>query len=464
MGRILLLDDDELITTMLSRALERAGHEVKVEHRAEGCVEKLKKWNADLFFLDIALPDGDGLEILGEVKNECPEIPVVMLTADDTAETAIKAMKLGAVDYITKPFSVDEVKIIVSQILEVESLKREVSFLRRISSDLFDIEIVGNSASMRRVVGWAEEVAKAGVKNILITGESGTGKELLARYIHHVAYAHLSPAYPPFIGVNCAALPETLLESELFGYEKGAFTDAQADKKGIFQMAEGGTILLDEVSEMSVSLQAKLLRVLEERKIRRLGGAEEIPVDVRIIATTNRNLEKEVAEGRFRLDLYYRLNAFSMEIPPLRERKEDIPLLSQYFLAHFSKTYNKKKIKDISPEAVDVLRSYGWPGNVRELKNVLERIVVLESSDIVRLHHLPQEIRNNALFQVSNKKGKLFELPEEGYPLREIEREAILQALKLAGNNRAKAAKLLDISYDTLRYKLKKHGLENGIW
>ncbi|MBF8260432.1 MAG: two component, sigma54 specific, transcriptional regulator, Fis family, partial [Actinobacteria bacterium] len=317
---------------------------------------------------------------------------MVMLTSDDTAETAVKAMKVGAADYLTKPFNLDEVKIVVAGILERGKLRHEVEYLRKISSELTDQEVVGKTNEVRKLKEDCKKLAAAGVPMILITGESGTGKEIFARHIHQRMHPPESGAFAPFLGINCAALPEQLIESELFGHEKGAFTDAKAEKKGIFEMADGGSILLDEIGEMRLDLQAKLLRVLEERKVRRIGGRQDIPIDTTVFATTNRNLEEAVEKGEFRVDLYYRLNAFSLDLPPLRERKGDIPLLARHFLRGYSEKYNKVALKDISSEAEEMLVSYRWPGNIRELRNVIERIVVLENDEIIRPEHLPAEI------------------------------------------------------------------------
>lgn len=458
--KILLVDDDELIIALLSKVLKSEGYDVRATTSARNVIVTVGSWSPSVVMLDVHLPERSGIDILEEMTKNGAATPVVMLTADDSAESAVKAMKLGAADYLTKPFNIDEVKIVLRNILEKEKLKEEVDYLRKVSSTLFDREIIGASKDIRHLLANIQKMAEAAVSTILITGESGTGKELIARHAHHLLQAKSGSGYRPFVKVNCAALPETLLESELFGYEKGAFTDARSEKKGLFEQAQGGSILLDEIGEMKQNLQSKLLRVLEERTVRHIGGSEELPVDATVIVTTNRNLSDMVGSGEFRMDLFYRLNAFAVHIPPLRARREDIPALAAYYVSYFSNKYNKKTIKGFSPEAEKVLVSHSWPGNVRELKNVIERIVVLESSDLIRPEHLPSEFSAKTA-QIPGQAGsRRFILPEGGISLDEIERDLIVQALERSHNNKAQAAKLLQLSYDTLRYQVKKFGLE----
>ena len=458
-GKVFLLDDDELIVSMLERALRGDGYDVRAESDPEGVLDRIRAFSPDVVLLDIKLPGRDGIDILGEIVGLGIRTQVVMLTSDDTAETAVKAMKIGAADYLTKPFNLDEVKIVVASILERGKLKHEVEYLRKISSDLNDQEVIGKTDKVHKLKEKCEKFAAAGVPMVLITGESGTGKEVFARCIHRRMHPVDSAAFAPFVGINCAALPEQLIESELFGHERGAFTDAKAEKKGIFEMAHGGSILLDEIGEMRLDLQAKLLRVLEDRKVRRIGGRQDIPIDTTVFATTNRNLEEAVEKGEFRVDLYYRLNAFSLHLPPLRERKGDIPILARHFLQDYSEKYNKMALKDISPEAEEMLVSYRWPGNIRELRNVIERIVVLENGEIVQPEHLPAEI-----LHLKEKAGAIpspgLTIPDSGLSLEEVEKSLIIQALGKAGNNKTLAAKLLGITYDSLRYQVKKLGLE----
>ena len=458
-GKVFLLDDDELIVSMLERALRGDGYEVAAESDPEDVLERIRAFSPDVVLLDINLPGRDGIDILGEIIGQGIRTQVVMLTSDDTAETAVKAMKIGAADYLTKPFNLDEVKIVVGRITERGNLNQEVEYLRKISSDLTRQEIIGKTGVVHKLKDKCGKFAAAGVPIVLITGESGTGKEVFARYIHQRMHPHESGAFAPFLGINCAALPEQLIESELFGHEKGAFTDAKAEKKGIFEVAHGGSILLDEIGEMRLDLQAKLLRVIEERKVRRIGGRQDLPIDATVVATTNRNLEEAVEKGEFRVDLYYRLNAFSLHLPPLRERKSDIPLLARFFLRDYSEKYKKVLLKEISPEAEELLVAYRWPGNIRELRNVIERIVVLENDEIVRTEHLPAEILHIKEKAPASPSSGLT-IPDAGLSLEEVEKNLIVQALKKAGQNKTLAAKLLGITYDSLRYQVKKFGLE----
>ena len=458
-GKIFLLDDDELIVTMLERALKGDGYEVRAESDPEGVLDKIRAFSPDVVLLDIKLPGRDGIDILGEIIGQGWGTQVVMLTSDDTAETAVKAMKVGAADYLTKPFNLDEVRIVVGRINERGQLKHEVEYLRKISSDFTHHEIVGKSGTIHKLKTKCAKFASAAVPMVLITGESGTGKEVFARHIHRLMHQGETAAFAPFLGINCAALPEHLIESELFGHEKGAFTDAKADKKGIFEMAHGGSILLDEIGEMRLDLQAKLLRVLEERKVRRIGGRQDIVIDATVFATTNRDLEKAVESGSFRVDLFYRLNAFSLHLPGLRERKEDIPLLARHFLKDYSDKYKKMAVKDFSPEVEELLVSYRWPGNIRELRNVVERIIVLESDEIVRPEHLPAEILNSKP-RAAEEAAPGLTIPDTGLSLEEVGKTLIVQALEKAGHNKTLAAKLLGITYDSLRYQVKKFRLE----
>jgi DNA-binding NtrC family response regulator len=458
--RIFVVDDDPLIAQVLKRALGTEGYDVLSETSTADIVPKIVSWAPDVVMLDIRMPERSGMEILGDLIAAGVASPIVMLTADDTAETAVKAMKLGAADYLTKPFNVDELKIVVRNIVERARLKREVDYLRSVSAGLFEQEIIGGSPAMRDLRERIARLAEASVSTILISGESGTGKELFARYAHRLLRGTgMNGEYTPFIKVNCAALPESLLESELFGYTKGAFTDAKTDKKGLFEQAQGGSILLDEVGEMHPNLQSKLLRVLEERTVRRVGGSSEIPVDVTVIATTNRDLPAMVDQGLFRMDLYYRLNAFSLRVPPLRERRGDIPELARHFLGHFNNKYNRRTIRSITPEAEACLSAHPWRGNIRELKNVIERIVVLESGDRVLPAHLPNDIITSCPKDCSPARSR-FVLPESGISLEDVERDLVAQALARTGHNKAQAARLLNITYDALRYQVKKFGLE----
>jgi DNA-binding NtrC family response regulator len=463
-GRIFLLDDDELIITMLSRALRNAGFETQVQTTSQDIMEKIEIWHPDLIMLDINLgEDRNGMDILNEIKQGL-DTPVVMLTGDDSAESAIKAMKIGAADYLTKPFNVDEVILIIEGILERAKLKDEIRYLRKSRLDYIHHKMVGNSRVIKEIQEHALKIAIAGVPTILITGESGTGKEVLARNIHHWLHKEKTENIDdvPYIAVNCTALPDNLIESELFGHTKWAFTDAKTDKKGMFELADGGTILLDEIGDMRADLQSKFLRVLENRSVRRLGGKIDLPVEVTVIATTNRDLKKAVASKDFREDLFFRLSTFALHLPPLRERRDDIPQLAQYFLEFFSQKYTKKNIKGFTPDAEKLLQDYSWPGNVRELKNVIERCVVLENEELISCDLLPVELcgfsRTTYPFVERRKNAKII-LPENGLSLEDVEKDLIRQALDRANNNQTKAAKLLNISYDSLRYQVKKFNL-----
>jgi len=458
-GKIFLLDDEELIVRVLSKTLRREGYAVKAETETDGAIAKIRTWAPDVVLLDITMPDRSGLEILQDIISEGIATQVVMLTADDSSDTAVKAMKLGAADYLTKPFNSDEVLLVIRDIIEKENLKDEVDYLRKAYSEVIDREIVGESHIIKDLQEKIKKIARARVANILVTGESGTGKELVARLIHKLMLDGESSWNAPYISVNCAAMPESLLESQLFGYEKGSFTDAKSDKKGLFEMAKGGAILLDEIGDMKLDLQSKLLRVLEDRKIRRIGGKGEITVEATVIATTNRNLAEAVSNGEFRKDLFFRLSTFYLHVLPLRKRQGDIPLLANYFLSHFAQKYNKKRIKGFAPETEELMINYAWPGNVRELKNLVERFVVLEDAEIITPDLLPKWIYGDT-FSADAVAGDKIILPDSGISLDEVEKDLIRQALEKSNNNKTLAAKLLNISYDTLRYQVKKFGLE----
>lgn len=463
-GRIFLLDDDELIVTMLSRALRNEGFETHVQTSSDDIIKKMEAWHPNVILLDINLgEDRNGLDILAEIKANELDAQVVMLTGDDTAESAIKAMKTGAADYLTKPFNIDEVIMVVKGALEKAKLNDEVRYLRKSRMDYAHHEMVGESQVLKDLIENAKKIATAGVPTILITGESGTGKEVLARYMHYWLHQERGENTEdvPYIAVNCTALPDNLIESELFGHTKGAFTDARMDKKGMFELADGGTILLDEIGDMRADLQSTFLRVLENRKIRRLGGTVDLLVDVNVIATTNRDLKQAVAVKDFREDLFFRLSTFSMHLPPLRSRREDISLLARYFLENFKQKYAKKDLEGFTSEAEKRLIEYNWPGNVRELKNVVERCVVLANSELISLENVPLELgAESDLPFVERRKNPRLILPEEGISLDDVEKDLIRQAMDRAGNNQTKAAKLLNMSYDTLRYQIKKYNLK----
>jgi len=463
-ARIFVLDDEDLVVTVLARMLQHEGYEVRGRTDPAGAVDDIRAFSPDLVLLDLKLPGTTGLDVLEALRERGIATQVVVLSSDCSAEAAVRAMKRGAVDYLTKPFDLDEVKLVVAAILEKGQLQREVEYLRRISgADRPQRELVGSSEAMRAVRDAAEKLTRAGVSTVLVTGENGTGKELVARHLHRHLHAAGSGRLAPFVGVNCAALPEQLIESELFGHEKGAFTDARAEKKGVFELASGGTVLLDEIGEMPWHLQAKLLRVLEERTIRRVGGRDDIPIDATVVATTNRDLDEGIRAGEFRVDLFYRLATFSIHMPPLRERGDDVLDLARHFLAAFAAKYARQPLTAMSPDVNRLLLAYAWPGNVRELRNVMERIVVLESGDRVLPEHLPKEIlcpRRGREPAPRAAGGPV--LPDDGVSLDALERSLIEQALARAGGNKAQAAKLLGLTYDSLRYQVKKLGLEDG--
>ncbi|MBI5442716.1 MAG: sigma-54-dependent Fis family transcriptional regulator [Deltaproteobacteria bacterium] len=455
-ARILLVEDDELTLSMVSRSLKKAGYDIATACAANGLLEQVEAWSPDVILLDITLPDGSGLDVLERLRKKGVGAEVVMLTADRTAGSAIRAMKLGAADYLTKPYDLEEVKIVLRKILEKKRLERELDYRRKVDSDRPNYPIVGDSPPMGALREKIRRLAEARVSTVLITGESGTGKELVARALHEACFGS-SSGFAPFIGVNCTALPESLIESELFGHEKGAFTDAKSEKKGVFELAQGGTVLLDEIGDMPLSLQTKLLRVLEERSLRRIGGKNEIPVNAMVLASTNRDLLAAGTSGRFRMDVYYRLNAFSLQVPALRDRGHDIVDLANYFASHFCARYSKRPIQGFTPECEQMLLRYDWPGNVRELRNVIERIVVLESADWVGPEHLPLEIRSRGSTRSDERP---FKLPESGLSLEELKRDLIRQAVERAAGNKTQAARLLGISYEALRYQLTKYGID----
>lgn len=460
-ARIFLLDDDELIITMLARALHKAGYETHLLNSSEQAVEKICAWQPHALLLDIDLGEGrNGLEILKLLQAEEIDFPVIMLTADDSVESAIRAMRYGAADYLHKPFNIEEVKIVLERLLENSRLKNEVRYLKESTSASLGRTFIGESPAIQSMLTSAQKMAEAGVQSTLITGKSGTGKEVLARNLHYWRFGQQKDFdRVPYIAINCTALPESLIEGELFGHVKGSFTDAKTDKQGVFELANGGTLLLDEIGDMRPEVQSKLLRVLEERTVRRIGGQVDLPVEVYIIASTNRDIRQSVESGDFREDLYYRLNSFSIPLPALNDREEDVIILTKHFLEHFAGKYGKSPVKNISKEAEKLLKNYSWPGNVRELRNVIERCVVMESMDFLAAENLPLDLGGRDKNAVERRKRFQIFLPEEGIALEEVERELIRLALERCNNNMTKTAKLLKVSYDTLRYQAKKHEL-----
>ncbi len=450
--KILVVDDEHLIRWSLEQNLKKQGYEVLTAGSGEDALKIVQEESPDLILLDIQLPGINGLEVLERVKDFDDEIIVIMVTALGVLETAVQAMRMGAFDYVNKPFNLDELAIVINKALETGDLKKEVANLRSVQSHKFGVtNIIGNSRHMKNVLAMVEKIAKSDASTVLIQGESGTGKELIAKAIHYES----ARADKPFMAINCAAVPETLLESELMGHEKGAFTDAKVQKKGLFELADGGTIFLDEIGDMEPGMQAKLLRVLEERSFRRIGGTKDIRVDVRIISATNKDLLKAIEDGSFRNDLYYRIQVIPIYLPALRERKEDIIPLTEHFVGHFNREFGKS-VKGISKMAEKFLLEYSWPGNIRELKNVIERAIILENDDTLLLEHLPQEIVAKA---GGAGAGPLnFRLPADGVDIEEVERELIRQSLEVSEGNQSKAAKLLHLGIDAFRYRMKKFG------
>ncbi len=450
--RILVVDDEPSMRELLGIMLRKEGYDVQVAENRAKAAGVLGQGPVDMIITDVKLPDGDGIEILRHVKAASPDTVVVVMTAYGSTQTAVAALKLGAHDYLTKPFDVEELLIVVRGALEKRQLQEENLLLKAEFRARHGLErVIGVAPSMTAVFDMVRSVA-ATSSTVLITGESGTGKELVAKAIHA-----LSPRRDaPFVSVNCGALPENLLESELFGHMKGAFTDAHQNKRGLFEAAHRGTLFLDEVGETAPAMQVKLLRALQDKKIRRVGGTEEFEVDVRVVAATNRSLEDLVRERRFRDDLFYRLNVIPIRMPPLRERREDIPLLAEHFLVKFSKEMDKNVAK-ISSEAMTRLTAYSWPGNVRELENVIERAVALESTPAVLPERLPESLQSQA-----NRPGVPSLLPNGFHlddHLRAMELELLQQALRQAAGDRGRAAQLLGVTPRSLRYLIRKHQL-----
>jgi two-component system, NtrC family, response regulator AtoC len=450
--KILVVDDEHLIRWSLEQNLKKQSYEVCTAGNGEDALRLAREEQPDLVLLDIQLPGISGLEVLEKIKEFDEDIIVIMLTAHGGLETAVNTMRLGAYDYINKPFNLDELSIVIKKALETSDLRREVVQLRSEHKKFGPPQIVGKSKHMKNVLDMMGKVAKSEASTVLIQGESGTGKELVAKWIHYQS----NRAEKPFVAINCAAVPSTLLESELFGHEKGAFTDAKAAKKGLFELADGGTVFLDEIGDMEMGMQAKLLRFLEDRTFRRIGGAKVISVDVRIISATNKELMKAIEEKTFRNDLYYRLQVIPIFLPALRERKEDIVDLANYFIEAFGKEFNKA-INGISNMAEKMLLEYSWPGNIRELKNVIERAIILGNEDTLLFEHLPLEIIAKSSLS-TNVPMATFKLPPEGVDIEEVEKELIRQSLEITDWNQSKAAKKLNLGIDAFRYRMKKFG------
>jgi len=455
MATILVVDDDKGMREFLDIMLTREGYDVSCARDAGEGLDRCRKQRFDLIITDLRMPKIDGIEFLKSVKDVSPESLVILITAYASGETAVRAMKEGAYDYIEKDFNIEEFTSTIRSALESNGrMQDDAKFIRDIENSVCFGEIIGKSREMLKVYSLIKKVADT-TANVLILGESGTGKELVAKAIHEN-----SPRKDmPFVVINCGGIPENLLESELFGYLKGSFTGAYADKPGLFEIARGGTIFLDEVAELPPVLQVKLLRVVQEKTFLRIGGTENIRVDVRIISATNRNLEEMVQKGDFREDLYYRLNVIPISIPPLRERKDDIPVLTKYFIEKYSREFGKG-IKNISNYALELLMDYSFPGNVRELENIIERSVALEHSSIVLPENLMISRENSA---AKNETFKIENIPDQGLNLNDelarFERAIIGKALEKSKGSKTKAAELLMISFDSLRYRIEKLGI-----
>jgi DNA-binding NtrC family response regulator len=444
---ILVVDDESLIRWSLAERLRSEGYHVLDAETGREALDRLRD-GVDLVLLDYKLPDIDGVTVLRKIKEFDQDILVILLTAYASVETAVEAMKIGAYHFANKPFKLDEVIATVQKALETTRLRREVRQLRANEARPYSLDrIVGTSEQMTALRALASKVAQSPASTVLLTGESGTGKDLVAKVLHYSS----DRATRPFMNITCSALPEALLESELFGHERGAFTDARLQKRGLLESADGGTVFLDEISEMVPALQAKLLRFLEEKAFKRVGGAADIHVDVRVIAATNRVLDDEVRQGRFRSDLFYRLNVLPISLPPLRAHAEDIPSLVDFFVDGFNREF-RKNLLGASPSAIRLLQTYGWPGNVRELRNVIERAMLLAEGE--RL-----EPRDFAALASTGTAADVLELPAKGVDLEELERSFVVQALKRSGGNQTKAAALLGLNRDQIRYRIEKFGL-----
>lgn len=456
-NRIIIIDDDELVCRTLQRVLLKFEYQVEYCLDGEIAVEKVKDFEPDLILLDIYLTTVNGLDLLQEFQKQFFNIPVIMITGYSDVNIAVKAMKLGAYDFLLKPVDIDQLKLIVEKAFSNINLKAEVDKLTAIvKDDILTKDFFGKSSKIKKIVSSVEKLAKSLDTTILIDGESGTGKEMIARFIHQ----NSPRSNGPFIQINCSAIPRELAESELFGHEKGAFTGAQQKTKlGKFELANNGTILLDEIGELSQDLQVKLLRVLQEKKFYRVGGEREINIDVRVLAATNKNLEEEVKKGNFREDLFYRLNVGNVTIPPLRERKEDIPILAYAFLNEFSLKFDKK-IKRIDHAALEMLQNYYWKGNIRELRNVMERVTLLLEEDELKDRHFQFLIPQGQTEIKHSKDEFILKVPSKGIKIEVVLRKLIEDTLKITDGNQVKAAKVLGLSRSKLRYRMEQLGIE----
>ena len=444
---VLVVDDEALIRFTLRTRLEREGCLVVEADSVQAARQRLAD-PPDLVLLDFKLPDGDGLTLLREIRERDPEAVVILMTGFSSLENAVQAIKLGAYDYVNKPFDVDEFMLRVAKALEITRLRREVRTLRSSQGRFPGIEaIIGDCPRTQELKEMVRRVATSPASTVLLTGESGTGKDLIARTIHGTS----ARAAGPFVNITCSAMPETLLESQLFGHERGAFTDARERRKGLLESADGGTVFLDEIGELSPAAQAKLLRFLEEKTFKRVGGSEDVRVDVRVIAATNRRLEDDVKSGRFREDLYYRLRVLPLEIPPLRQRAPDVAELVRHYIGVFNVEF-RREVSGVDEAALAALTAYAWPGNVRELRNAVERAMILARGDRLMLADFP-------MLGGSQPVGNGYRLPDEGLDIEKLERDLVVQALERTGGNQSRAAALLGMNRDQIRYRIEKFGL-----
>lgn len=455
-SRILVVDDEESIREFLEIMLKKEGYEVTLAEDGQKAKDLLTKKTFDMIISDLQMPHVTGIELLKHVKETYPDTVFMLITAFGTTETAVEAMKMGAYDYLTKPFKIDEVRLNIQNALRSRNLEVENRTLKKELVKEYSFQnMVGNSPAMHAIYDMVKRVSQTPT-NVLITGESGTGKEVVAKAIHYNGPLKDKP----FVTVNCGAIPENLMESEMFGHKKGSFTGAVADKAGLFEVADGGTLFLDEVGELPLTIQVKLLRAIQERVIRRVGATEDMKVDVRIIAATNRNLEEMVAKGGFRQDLFYRLNVINIKTPGLRERREDVPLLANHFLKKYNERLNKN-IGAISTEAMEILKKYDYPGNVRELENLIERTVALEGGATILPESLPPMVNTSSGRKMASSNE--IEIGDDGVDLDkvmgQIEKELLVKAIHAAGGVKKRAAKLLHISFRSMRYRIEKYNL-----